>query len=1040
VRSFAIVPALLAIAVITPLLYIPGYIIEQALLPLTLPSDLLERHFQRVVIGALLNGWLAFTLAEFGVFSTWLHLMLLSIICATALVVARRRGGWPARSAPLGIIAGSRMAPNAASTRAWLIVHWDVAVFAAVGILFIALISRPFEVILGARDAGVYATTGFAIAQHGGIVQYDPLLAQIGQDQQSDDPYLRAAAEQAETNFLGSQKPDRTIATRLHNAGFFINEGDLERGRIVPQGFHLYPVWIALLAGLLGFEDGLLATGLMGFLGLWSVGMLGRRLAGSWVGFLAIALLALNGAQVWFSRYSTAETTAQFLTFAGLYAFAVMNMPAASTAQGRSCFPLAALIGGLAFGQLALVRIDFLAILPLLFAYILYIWLTRRWSLKHTVFVASLAVMLLQAALHIVFIARAYFFDTLFARLQDYAVTAFFAMPFLTQDVRNYYMSREDNPFSIRLGNARGVWDMQRVATELIIVALALVTIFTLRRWGFPLLLMIECWLRRWSFFLLNIGAVAILLFAFYGYVIRPQVLSFESLSALPGCLTPQQARQPEGVCLALQGYIGAPVAVATHPNELAYFLDTLPERLRGDSIPSRESTKPLDDTVGIAQANMVRVGWYLSPLGVVLGVVGFALWWRRGMSPASWLFFTIAVVTAWLFIRQSYGSGNQTYIYILRRYIPQVYPVFYLSIAYALVGMAQWATRSAARSGKASRGLLIARRLSLGFSAVCLLTLLAFAVFTNRTIYRHVEYGGAIAQLQSVANRFDAQDVLLFRGGDHRYDAARDIPDLVVTPLRYAYNRNAFTIKSKEPGNYAESIARYIRRWQGDGRDVYLVLGASGAVGLPGFALEPAGKIELALREFEPLTDQKPSNIQDLVLDFRVYRVIPADQPAAPASIAVDDYASQVRGFYRPETNADTAPAAWTNGDALLRLPRPAGSDSLKLTLQFAAGKRPAALPPAQVCVSMRAEPGFWVEDPAAPAFAQQQCVTLVESMQGYTFTFDPIQIRPPDTATLLLRIESTPWTPANIPSDPPSNDLRSLGIQFGGLTVEEK
>jgi hypothetical protein len=57
---------------------------------------------------------------------------------------------------------------------------------------------------------------------------------------------------------------------------------------------------------------GLAAPGVMGFMGAWSVGMLGRRLAGSAVGVLAFLLLALNSVQVWFARYSTAETTAQF--------------------------------------------------------------------------------------------------------------------------------------------------------------------------------------------------------------------------------------------------------------------------------------------------------------------------------------------------------------------------------------------------------------------------------------------------------------------------------------------------------------------------------------------------------------------------------------------------------------------------------------------------------------------------------------------------------------------------------------------------------
>ena len=53
--------------------------------------------------------------------------------------------------------------------------------------------------------------------------------------------------------------------------------------------------------------------------------MLGRRLAGPWVGLLGALFLALNGVQVWFSRYSTSEACAQFLCLAALYGFAVMT-------------------------------------------------------------------------------------------------------------------------------------------------------------------------------------------------------------------------------------------------------------------------------------------------------------------------------------------------------------------------------------------------------------------------------------------------------------------------------------------------------------------------------------------------------------------------------------------------------------------------------------------------------------------------------------------------------------------------------------------
>ncbi|MEO7910684.1 MAG: hypothetical protein ABIV47_13645, partial [Roseiflexaceae bacterium] len=65
--------ALLAILTLAPLLYIPGFLISHALLATAQPPDALERHYERVVAGALLNGWLALTLAELGLFSAGLH-------------------------------------------------------------------------------------------------------------------------------------------------------------------------------------------------------------------------------------------------------------------------------------------------------------------------------------------------------------------------------------------------------------------------------------------------------------------------------------------------------------------------------------------------------------------------------------------------------------------------------------------------------------------------------------------------------------------------------------------------------------------------------------------------------------------------------------------------------------------------------------------------------------------------------------------------------------------------------------------------------
>jgi hypothetical protein len=1034
--------AVLAILMLAPILYVPGLLISYALLGAAQPPDTLERHYERVVVGALLNGWLALTLAELGVFSAGLHLALVAIVCAGCAAIAWRRGALFSRRRTKD--GGRTRAPTFVLRPSSFVAHWQLFGFAAIGVLFVLLAARPFEVVLGARDAGVYTNSGFAIAATGGIVQHDALVQQLGQDQQSDDADLRAAAAQAETNLLGNQNAQRFIATRLRLSGFQIWAGDLDQGRVVPQFLHLYPAWVALLTSLLGLHGGLLATGLLGFLGVWSVGMLGRRLAGPWVGLLGALFLALNGVQVWFSRYSTSEACAQFLCFAALYGFALMQEPRTenqalvvdhagsrfSVFGSRQWF--AGLIAGIAAGQLALARIDFFVLVLPLLLYLFYMAFTKRWSAPLWALMGGLSVMLLHALLHIVFISRAYFFDTLYARLQDQSAILFYlTLPFLTPALRNQFME---------IGRSAPLRQPLRLPIELGLVVLLVVVFVLLRRDGRP-----QRWferlIMRYRRGLLRAGAALILLLGIYAYLIRPQILTPQMLASAPSCLVPAQLRAPSGECLALQGYIGAPVRPPEHPNQVAYLLGALPSILRGQALPPLSETPFVpgnpgeSEKIGIAQANLVRLGWYLSPLGVVLGVLGFALWWRRGLTHGSWLFLIVSLISAFFFLRLAYGTTDLTYIYILRRYMPVVYPAFSLGMAYALVALGRRRTKDEGRKDWAGfrPSSFVVRlppsilRLS---SFVLILALLGFFIATNRPLYTHVEYQGALDQLTAIVARygFGANDVLLFRG------EGRDTPDLVVTPLKYIFGIDALAVRSDNPGKYAEDLARYVQRWQAQGRKVYLVLGPNGAVELPGLHPERLGSLALHLPEFQQLRDQKPRGLQNFVFDFVVYRLAASTAAPAPAAIAVDDFAAQVRGFYHPEQIGGQA-LAWTDGAALLRLPWPRDGKPHTLTLNLSPGAtRPAGLGPAQACIAYRPEPSFeLVELP----FAGDQCVTLSSSsMAGYRFTIDPRGQPIPATGTYLLRISSAAWVPAQ--ADPAQIDQRALGVQFGGVSIE--
>ena len=51
-------------------------------------------------------------------------------------------------------------------------------------------------------------------------------------------------------------------------------------------------------------------------------------------------------------------------------------------------------------------------------------------------------------------------------------------------------------------------------------------------------------------------------------------------------------------------------------------------------------------------------------------------------INATSWLFLVIAAIASVVFLRLTYGTSDQHYIYIMRRYVPHVYPALAIGIA----------------------------------------------------------------------------------------------------------------------------------------------------------------------------------------------------------------------------------------------------------------------------------------------------------------------------------------------------------------------
>ncbi len=205
--------------------------------------DVLEFLFASLALGTCLVGWLALSLAEVGLFSAGL-LALLWLAGALLLWL------WPGRARLPRL-----MLPAAGRWELLLLTGWLVVA----GWLFF----RPHEFIHGAADAGVYVNQAASVANSGGLLVQEPFIAALDQE-------LYPA-------FMRERLPNE--GTRYYLLPAF-NLADDRPGLVIPDFFHLHPVWQAVAYDLGGVWAALRLPGLWALLGSLAVYLTLRAVTG----------------------------------------------------------------------------------------------------------------------------------------------------------------------------------------------------------------------------------------------------------------------------------------------------------------------------------------------------------------------------------------------------------------------------------------------------------------------------------------------------------------------------------------------------------------------------------------------------------------------------------------------------------------------------------------------------------------------------------------------------------------------------------------
>jgi Dolichyl-phosphate-mannose-protein mannosyltransferase len=319
------------------------------------------------------------------------------------------------------------------------------------------------------------------------------------------------------------------------------------------------------------------------------------------------------------------------------------------------------------------------------------------------------------------------------------------------------------------------------------------------------------------------------------------------------------------------------------------------------------------------------RLGWFVSPLGLLLGTLGLVAVLRAWR--ARYLLPVLTAVTFAGFYFYKIRIWND-YYFALRRFVPVVLPFLFGFTAFLLVRLAQ-------------RGGL--RRVSAGLLALGLLALYAK---DTAPLFRYVDWKGSVDFVSDVARRFGPEDVVIFEQPKSVH--------LLSLPLWAAYGVGALELARFNPD--PERLLHLVRSWRGRYRNVYFV--HTPRTDLCGVFLERVEPYSFGTYEWERTYRSPPRRPEVRSLHFTISRFVAPEDLNVPPLPEVDVGASddvQVSGFFDKEILGGERTYRWSGACGSVYLP--AARPGTTVAITAAMGPR-AEEAPAEVRVSLAGTP----------------------------------------------------------------------------------
>jgi hypothetical protein len=393
-------------------------------------------------------------------------------------------------------------------------------------------------------------------------------------------------------------------------------------------------------------------------------------------------------------------------------------------------------------------------------------------------------------------------------------------------------------------------------------------------------------------------------------------------------------------------------------------------------------------------EENLVRLGWYISPFGLLLALGGLIAMILKEADEGVIFFMGIALLYSFVFIHSA--LVNPIHIYWIRRYVTVVIPSIMLFISYGLFQISNLKSLIPTSLPRI-RGIL-ATGLGIALTASFLRTSLPLA--------GQVPYQGAVAQMNRFAEQLSDRAAVIFESPLTGNPFA--------LPLTYLYGRDSFVLQGQGPNS--EPFADLVGRWRDRGREVfYIAYDGLTRVRSDDYLFSPVGEVDLDLPLPETSFDHLPQGIVHHPYNLEIYKIEPAWKagvPIYPFSLDVGrfDYGYLLSGFYARE-GSPGGWYRWTGKTAEIIVPWAPDGKSLVLSLAVGS-QRPAGVEPAKVSLYLN---GLLLDR-----------FDLGNEFKTQTIVVHPDLITGPQAKTALLCLETNTW----IPAEAGLADVRELGI----------